>query len=90
MDVRLERLPKDIRNMISLRCLTVTTKYTCLLENGSLNSLRFLLVYDCPRLEVLFQGMDGCLPNLRTLMIDDCESLTSLPLNIKHLTALET
>jgi Leucine-rich repeat (LRR) protein len=86
----LERLPKDMRSMISLRYLPVTTKYTCLLENGFLNSLRILAVGRCPRLEVLFQGMDGCLPNLRALMILECPRLTSLSLNIKHLTALET
>jgi len=87
---KLERLPKDMRNMISLRCLFVTTMYTCLLENGSLNSLRILIVFYCPRLEVLFQGMDGYdLTNLRTLSIYYCPSLTSLSLNIKHLTALE-
>ncbi|XP_062166252.1 disease resistance protein RGA2-like [Alnus glutinosa] len=85
----LERLPKDMRSMISLRFLAVTTKYTCLLEKGSLNSLRILAVDNCPRLEVLFQGMDGCLPNLRILFITQCPSLTSLSLNIKHLTALE-
>jgi Leucine-rich repeat (LRR) protein len=84
-----ERLPKDIRNMISLRSLAIATKSTWLLENESLNSLRFLFLKDCPRLEVLFQGMDGCLTNLRTLSIQKCPSLTSLPLNIKHLTALE-
>jgi hypothetical protein len=87
---KLERLPKDMRSMISLRFLFVKAKYTCLLEKGSLNSLRILFVIDCPRLEVLFQGMDGCLPNLWTLVIVDCPSLTSLSLNIKYLTALET
>jgi Leucine-rich repeat (LRR) protein len=86
---KLERLPKDMRNMISLRCLFVTTKYTCLLENGSLNSLRILILLSCLRLEVLFQGMDGCLTNLRTPSIHQCPSLTSLSLNTKHLTALE-
>jgi len=85
----LERLPKDMRNMTSLRSLTITTKSTCLLENGSLNSLRLLALQDCPRLEFLFQGMDGCLTNLRVLIIFRCASLPSLPLNIKHLTSLE-
>jgi Leucine-rich repeat (LRR) protein len=85
----LKRLPKDIRNMICLRNLVVTVNYTCLLENGSLNSLQIFVVLQCWRLEVLFQGMDGCLTNLRTLIIEDCERLTSLSLSIKHLTALE-
>jgi Leucine-rich repeat (LRR) protein len=85
----LERLPKDMRNMTSLRSLVITTKSTYLLENGSFNSLRLLFLQDCMRLEVLFQGMDGCITNLRELVIDGCTSLTSLPLNIKHLTFLE-
>ncbi|XP_059462381.1 putative disease resistance protein RGA4 [Corylus avellana] len=85
----LERLPKDVSNMIGLRSLIVTTKYTCLLENGSMNSLRYLVVFQCPRLDVLFQGMDGCLTNLWTLTINQCASLTSLSLSIKHLTALK-
>jgi Leucine-rich repeat (LRR) protein len=89
---RLERLPKDIKKMISLRYLTATTTYTCLFENGAwhLNSLRFLRVIDCWRLEILFQGMDGCLTNLRTLVIIGCNRLTSLTHDIKHLTAVET
>uniref|UniRef100_A0A2N9IH49 Uncharacterized protein n=1 Tax=Fagus sylvatica TaxID=28930 RepID=A0A2N9IH49_FAGSY len=70
----LERLPKGIRNTISLR---------------SLNSLRFLWIADCKHLKCLFEGMDGRLPYLRTLVVRDCPSLTSLSLSIKHLTALE-
>lgn len=34
--------------------------------------------------------MDGCLANLRTLIFAYYPSLTSLSLNIKHLTTLET
>jgi Leucine-rich repeat (LRR) protein len=87
----LERLPKGIRNMISLRLLTVTTKHTSLLENGEdcLNSLRFLFIGGCEHLKCLFEGMDGRLPYLRTLIVVSCPSLTSLSLSIKHLTALE-
>jgi len=70
--------------MISLRYLAVTTKYMCLLGNESFNSLRSLSLFCCLKLKV-----DGCLTNLRTLVICDCSSLTSLPFNIKHLTALE-
>jgi hypothetical protein len=86
---KLERLPKEMRNMISLRSLAITTKSTWLLENGSLNSIRFLALKHCPRLKVLFQGMDRCPTNLRVLIINSCASLTSLPLNLKHLTSLE-
>ena len=86
---RLKWLPKDIRNMISLKYLGVTIKSRCLLNNGFLNSLQFLVVSNCTGLKVLFRGMDGCLPNLRTLVIVRCASLTSLTLDINHLTALE-
>ncbi|KAF3964676.1 hypothetical protein CMV_011070 [Castanea mollissima] len=34
-------------------------------------------------------GMEGRLTNLRTLIVGECPSLTSLTLSIKHLTALE-
>ena len=86
----LEQLPKDIRNMINLRSLVVTIlKDACLLKNGPLTSLRFLCVFECSRLEVFSQGMDECLTNLRTLEISGCHSLSSLSINIKHLTALE-
>nr|XP_023906046.1 disease resistance protein RGA2-like [Quercus suber]POF18974.1 putative disease resistance protein rga4 [Quercus suber] len=34
--------------------------------------------------------MEGRLTNLRTLLVNECPSLTSLSLSIKHLTALET
>ncbi|XP_059463050.1 putative disease resistance protein RGA3 isoform X2 [Corylus avellana] len=86
----LERLPKDIRNLINLISFAVTIKDTCFWEKRSLNSLRFFAVTNCPRLEVLFQGMDQYLTNVRTLAIKDCESLTSLSHSIKHLTALES
>jgi len=85
----LERLSKGTGNMISLRYLAVTSKYMCLLENESFNSLQSLSLFSCLKVKVLFQEMDGCLTNLRTLVICDCPSLTSLPFNIKHLTALE-
>jgi hypothetical protein len=88
---RLERLPKDTRKMINLRYLTVTTTYPRLFENGvcSFNSLRVLRISNCSRLEVLFQGMDGWLTKLRTLVVEGCDRLTSLTQDIKHLTSLE-
>ncbi|XP_062166609.1 putative disease resistance protein RGA4 [Alnus glutinosa] len=88
----LERLPKDTRKMISLRYLTITTTCTRLFENGvcCLNSLRFLHVYLCRSLEVLFQGMDGSFTNLQTLVVSGCPKLTSFTHEIKYLTALET
>ena len=87
----LERLPKDMRYMISLRFLMVTTKHTCMSENGEgcFNSLRFLVIGACGRLKCLFGGMDGRLAYLRTLIVGKCPNLTSLSLSIKNLTALE-
>ena len=87
----LERLPKGIRDIISLRFLFVTTKQTCLSEMavGYLDSLRFLVIGGCENLKCLFEGMEGRLTYLRTLFVFDCPSLTSLSLNIKHLTALQ-
>ncbi|XP_030925535.1 putative disease resistance protein RGA4 [Quercus lobata] len=88
----LERLPKGIRDIISLRFLVVTTKHICLSKKavGCLDSLRFLMIGGCENLKCLFEGMEGRLTNLRTLVVGRCPSLTSLSLSIKHLTALET
>ncbi|KAK4580659.1 hypothetical protein RGQ29_024341 [Quercus rubra] len=88
----LERLPKGIRDIISLRFLAVTTKHTYLLEKavGYWDSLRFLAITECENLKCLFEGMEGRLTYLRTLVVSDCPSLTSLSLSIKHLTALKT
>ncbi|KAL4616403.1 hypothetical protein ACB092_07G196500 [Castanea dentata] len=90
--INLERLPKGIRDIINLKLMIVTTKHTCLSEKASncLNSLQFLIIYECLSLKCLFEGMDGCLANLRKLIVAFCPSLTSLSLSIKHLTALET
>ena len=72
--------------------MIVTTKHTCLSKKavGCLNSLQFLIKYECLSLKCLFEGMDACLVNLRTLIVAYCPSWTSLSLSIKHLTALET
>ncbi|KAM3691138.1 hypothetical protein ACJW31_09G172700 [Castanea mollissima] len=88
----LERLPKGIRDMIRLRFLVLTTKHACVSEKavGCLDSLRFLAICECENLKCLLEGMEGHLTNLRTLIVFRCPSLTSLSLNIKHLTALET
>ena len=88
----LERLPKGIRNMISLRFFVVTINQECLLEKaiGCLNSLRVLFIAKCENLKCLFEGDKHLnLINLRTLTIAQCPRLTSLSLNTKDLTALE-
>ncbi|XP_043816305.1 putative disease resistance protein RGA1 isoform X2 [Manihot esculenta] len=86
----IEELPSDIRYLINLRYLVVSTKQKCLPMNGigCLTSLRFLGIANCEILEHLFEDMQG-LKHLRTLVIYDCESLISLPQSMKYLTALE-
>ena len=89
----LERLPKDIEDIISLRHLCVTTKHTCLSEKavGCLDSLQFLEICRCGNLKCVFEGMEeGHLTNLRKLSVKACPSLTSLSPSIKHRTALES
>jgi Leucine-rich repeat (LRR) protein len=89
----LERLPKDISNMINLRFLVVPTTMTFLLENGvgCLNSLQTLVIVECLNLKCkyLFGRTDGCLTSLQTLVLDRCPFLTSLSLSTNHLTTLE-
>ncbi|KAM3691137.1 hypothetical protein ACJW31_09G172600 [Castanea mollissima] len=89
----LEELPKGIGDIIRLRFFMVTTKHTCLSEKaiGCLSSLRSLWIWRCVNLKCVFEGMEeGRLTYLRTLVVGNCPSLTSLALSIKHLTALET
>nr|POE64531.1 disease resistance protein tao1 [Quercus suber] len=89
----LERLPEGTGDIIKLRLFIVTTKHTCLSKNavGCLNSLRSLWIWRCVNLKCVFEGTEeGRLTYLRTLVVGNCPSLTSLTLSIKHLTALET
>ena len=89
----LERLPKGIGDIIKLRFFMVTTKHTCLSEKavGCLSTLRSLWIWRCVNLKCVFEGMEeGRLTYLRTLVVGNCPSLTTLTLSMKHLTALET
>ena len=87
----LEELPRDIRKMISLRYLWITTKQSRLLENGieCLYSLRTMIFYKCLKLESLPEGIQ-CLTSLRRLEFTSCESLMSLPRGLKYLIELES
>ncbi|XP_043816282.1 putative disease resistance protein RGA1 isoform X1 [Manihot esculenta] len=87
----LQELPKDIRCMINLRFLCITTQQMYFPTGGigCLKSLRFLSVTGCSNLENLFEDMQG-LKKLRRLVISFCESLISLPQSIKCLTTLDT
>ncbi|XP_030930477.1 disease resistance protein RGA2-like [Quercus lobata] len=86
----LEELPRDIRKMVSLRYLVITTKQTHLPANGieCMSSLRYLSFDSCYRLECFNEGIQR-LTALRCLSFCDCESLISLLQGMKHLTALE-
>ncbi|KAE8712436.1 putative LRR and NB-ARC domains-containing disease resistance protein [Hibiscus syriacus] len=87
----IEELPKDIRYLISLRVLYVTTKQRSLQGSGigCLTSLRTLGFFGCENLKYLSEDMQS-LTALRTLIIQDCNNLISLPQGLKYLTALET
>ncbi|KAK8585670.1 hypothetical protein V6N13_050643 [Hibiscus sabdariffa] len=87
----LEALPKDIRYLISLRALWLTTRQTSLQGSGieCLTSLRKLVLWGCGNLKFLFQDIH-CLTALRTLRIVKCNNLISLPNGLKCMTSLET
>ncbi|XVE90412.1 hypothetical protein DITRI_Ditri20bG0075800 [Diplodiscus trichospermus] len=86
----IEELPKDMRCMISLRLLAISTKQKLLSENGfeHLKALRCLVIYYCENIEYLFDGFQS-LKFLHTLMILGCKSLISLPHGLKSLTSLK-
>ncbi|KAK8623722.1 hypothetical protein V6N13_065085 [Hibiscus sabdariffa] len=87
----LEELPKDVRYLISLRVLSITTRQTSLQGSGieCLTSLRKLVIWGCENLKDLFEDMQS-LTALRTLHIVRCNNLISLPQGLKCLTSLET
>ncbi|KAM7256979.1 hypothetical protein ACFE04_012720 [Oxalis oulophora] len=82
----LEELPKDMKYMISLRVLALTTKQKSLSETGieCLKSLRTLELKDCKNLEYLFAGME-CPPCSQNFG----DSLETLPRGMKRLTSLK-
>ncbi|XP_061364606.1 putative disease resistance protein RGA3 [Gastrolobium bilobum] len=77
----LQTLPKGIGNLISLRVLSLSTKQSDFPDKdiAKLTSLETLNLTCCDNLESLFEGMQ--LPNLKSLAIDSCGSLKSLPLH---------
>ncbi|KAB2608213.1 disease resistance protein RGA2-like [Pyrus ussuriensis x Pyrus communis] len=74
--VNLEEFPRDMRNLISLRWLELTTKQSSFPENGvgSLTSLRFLSIWECSNLMCLPRDT-SYLASLRTLIIGNCKQL---------------
>ncbi|KAK8594050.1 hypothetical protein V6N11_001698 [Hibiscus sabdariffa] len=88
---QIEKLPKDMRYMTSLRCLSLTTKQRDLNGHGleHLKSLQFLIIWGCENLEHLFEGIHK-LTFLHTLGVANCRNLVSLPHGLNRLTALKT
>ncbi|XVF41677.1 hypothetical protein PTKIN_Ptkin01aG0299200 [Pterospermum kingtungense] len=86
----LEELPRDMKYLINLRMLAISTRQRVLSENGleHLKSLRFLGLFGCQNLEYLFEGFQN-LTSLCTLIIGECENLISLPHDLKSSTALK-
>jgi hypothetical protein len=85
---KLEELPKDIRYMISLRFLELTTKQKSLPESLNSLPLRLLVLSNCDNIESLF-GVTQGYTSLRMLVIKNCGGLISLFPSLKCLTGLE-
>ncbi|XVF41676.1 hypothetical protein PTKIN_Ptkin01aG0299100 [Pterospermum kingtungense] len=89
IDEELEELPRDMRYLINLRMLVMSTRHRVLREKGleHLQSLRYLIIGGCVNLEYLFEGFQN-LTSLRSLMIVECKILISLPHDLRSSTAL--
>lgn len=87
---RLQELPRNIHQMISLRHLYITIRQTSLpdVEIGNLTSLRSLWIHDSQNLLSFPVGLQN-LSHLRHLTISNCRRLTFLPTNMGNLTTLE-
>ncbi|XP_047166985.1 putative disease resistance protein RGA1 [Vigna umbellata] len=88
--VELEALPKGLRKLISLYCFEFSIKQTVLPLNeiANLGSLELLTVGSCHNVESVFGGMK--FPTLKTLIVQDCQSLKFLLLECKNFPQLET
>ncbi|EOY10159.1 LRR and NB-ARC domains-containing disease resistance protein, putative [Theobroma cacao] len=86
----IEELPKNMRYMINLRMLAISTKQKSLSKYGleNLRSLRQLMIADCDNLEYLFDGIQN-LKSLHALTITGCKNLISLPQGFEALIALK-
>ncbi|XP_022983690.1 disease resistance protein TAO1-like isoform X2 [Cucurbita maxima] len=84
-----EELPRNIKNMVSLRFLWIQTKQVSLGKDGvgSLTSLRFLAIGGSENLTCLFEDNDK-LNSLQTLIIYDCKSLLTFPKGLESSTTL--
>ena len=87
--MELEALPKGLRKLISLRCLQFSTKQIVLPVNeiANLGSLEQLSIDSCHNVESIFGGVK--FPALKTLCVNNCQSLKSLSLDGKNFPQLE-
>ncbi|MED6120737.1 hypothetical protein PIB30_023850 [Stylosanthes scabra] len=87
--MELETSPKKIRNLISMRFMSFTTKQSVLPEDdfAKLGLLEELDIHRCDYLESSFVRVK--LPALRRLRIKKCKNLKSLPLDTQHFPQLE-
>jgi hypothetical protein len=78
----LEKLPKELGSVISIRQLYITTKQSVLSQNvfANLTNLQTLSFEYCDSLEFLFNEVQ--LTSLETLIVRSCGSLKSLPFYI--------
>ncbi|KAI7996357.1 Disease resistance protein RGA2 [Camellia lanceoleosa] len=88
--IKIQELPKNIGNLISLRHLYLTTQQSCLPEKEiqRLTSLQSFCITGCGNLTSLPEGMQ-LLVALRTVMISACPNLTYLPSTMKNLAKFE-
>ncbi|KAG4927835.1 hypothetical protein JHK85_054321 [Glycine max] len=86
----LEALPKGLRKLISLRHLKISTKQPVLpySEITNLISLAHLSIGSSHNMESIFGGVK--FPALKSLYVDDCDSLKSLSLDVTNFPELET
>ncbi|KAF8017899.1 hypothetical protein BT93_H2957 [Corymbia citriodora subsp. variegata] len=87
--LELSELPKNMKRLVNLRYLYITTKQKSLQESGIqyLENLQFLGLNECTNLQLLFEGTCR-LTRLRGLEIVDCRGPISLPFG--ELKALES
>ncbi|GMP86673.1 hypothetical protein CsSME_00039369 [Camellia sinensis var. sinensis] len=87
--VKIQKLPKNIGNLICLRHLYLTTQQSCLPERQiqRLTSLQSFRITRCGNLKSFPKGM-RLLFKLKTVTIAACPKLTSLPSTMKNLPKL--
>ncbi|XP_021744686.1 disease resistance protein RGA2-like [Chenopodium quinoa] len=89
---KLKELPKDVHQLPSLKKFRVTTCQSSLIGSrfSDLSSLQFLSFDSCKSMISMWDNDSvGNLTSLRTLCINDCPKLTSLPNSMKFLVGLQ-